>query len=515
MEFRILGPLEVRDGDAVLPVTGERQRALLAVLLLHANEVVSGDRLADELWGEDLPDSGPTALQVRVSQLRKALGPAAVRLETRSPGYVLRVEAGELDLDRFQRLAAEANGAEPEEAADTLREALALWRGPPLADLAYHSFAQAPIRRLEELRLAVLERRLDADLALGRHADVIGELEALVAQEPLHERFRAQLMLALYRSGRQADALEAYRAARDTLVDELGIEPGPALRALEQMILRQDQALDLEPPEAAQRSVLVAVRELARLDALLAVGDPLARRPPKELILACPVQGEHGLGEAATALNSRRETLLGDGVTARAAAFVSGAPAEDLIRLAGEQDVDLVLLDGAPSLTDDSVLADMLTGAPCDVAVLVGGQPGPGRVLVPFVGADHDWAAAELGAWLAGALEVTLLLAGPREGEAGRDSSRLLASASLAVQRSLGVAAEPLLLDTGPDELVAAAGSAGIVVVGLSARWPKEGLGTARLALVASGRPTLVVRRGLRPGGLAPREALTRFTWTL
>jgi DNA-binding SARP family transcriptional activator len=515
VEFRILGPLEVRDGDVMLPVTGQRQRALLAILLLHANEVVSSDRLVDELWGEEPPESGPTALQVRVSQLRKALGPAAARLETRTPGYVLRVESGELDLERFQRLVAEADGANPEGAAETLVEALALWRGAPLADLAYDTFAQAPIRRLEDLRLAVLERRLDADLACGRHSKVIGELEALVAQEPLRERFRAQLMLALYRAGRQADALEAYRAARESLVDELGIEPGPALRGLEQMILQQDPALDFERPEAPGRSVLVAVRDGARLGSLLAVAEPLARRPPKELILAGPVGTEDDLDAASGVLGERREALLAAGVTARAAAFVSADPAADLTRLAVEQDVDLLLLDGVAPLLDDGPLADLLARVPCDVAVLVGGEPGPGLVLVPFVGADHDWAAVELGAWLAGGRESPLVLAGPREGIAGRDSSRLLASVSLAVQRSLGVAAQPLLLDTAPAALVEAACDAGVVVVGLAARWPKEGLGTARLALVESGRPTLVVRRGLRPGGLAPREALTRFTWTL
>ena len=515
MEFRILGPLEVRDGDTALPVIGAKQRALLAILLLHANEVVSTDRLVEELWGEDTPDSGPTALQVRVSQLRKALGPAAARLETRSPGYVLRVEAGEFDLDRFQRIAADADGEDPEAAGQTLREALALWRGPPLADLAYDSFAQAPIRRLEDVRLAVLERRFDADLACGRHAEVVGELEALVAEEPLRERFRAQLMLALYRAGRQADALDVYRSGRRTLVDELGIEPGPALKGLEQMILRQDPALELEQPPVPQRAILVAIRGEARLGALLALAEPLASRPPKEVILARPVNDAAQLGEAATMVNAHREVLLGRGIEARAAAFVAAEPVQDLTRLAVEQDVDLLILDGSPRLLDDPVVTALLLRAPCDVAVLAGGEPAQGPVLVPFVGADHDWAAVELGAWLAGGRESTLLLAGPRDGAGGRDSSRLLASASLAVQRSLGVAAEPLLLDTGPDALLAAAAGAGVAVVGLSARWQKEGLGTARLALAESGLCTLVVRRGLRPGGLAPREALTRFTWTL
>ena len=228
MEFRILGPLELSDGDRLLPLGGSSQRALLALLLLHANEIVSSDLLLDALWPEEPPGSGIAALQVRVSQLRKALGPAAEQLETKPPGYVLRLGRDELDLERFSRLVEEADGAEPAVAAEQLREALALWRGPPLAELAYETFAEPAIARMDELRLAALERRIDADLALGRHADLVGELRALVAEEPLRERLRGQLMLALYRSGRQGEALEVYKEARRTLVDELGIEPSPA-----------------------------------------------------------------------------------------------------------------------------------------------------------------------------------------------------------------------------------------------------------------------------------------------
>src|SRR5206468_4073033 len=184
MEFRILGPLEVIGDGRPVPLAGASQRALLVLLLLHANEVVSTDRLIDELWMGEPPGSGATALQVRVSQLRKALGPEAGRLETKPPGYVLRIGQGELDLSRLSRLVEEAEGADPVVAAGKLREALALWRGAPLADFAYESFAQAAIGRIEELRLVALERRIDADLALGRHGDLVGELEALVAQHP-------------------------------------------------------------------------------------------------------------------------------------------------------------------------------------------------------------------------------------------------------------------------------------------------------------------------------------------
>src|SRR4051794_2931913 len=174
MQFRILGPLELIDEGRSLPLGGVSQRALLAILLLHANEVVSNDRLIDELWPAEPPASGPAALQVRVSQLRKTLGAAAERIETKPPGYLLRVGADELDLERFSRLVDEADGAEPAVASQKLRQALALWRGAPLADLAYESFAQPAIRRLEELRLAALEQRIETDLALG--AAVAGEL---------------------------------------------------------------------------------------------------------------------------------------------------------------------------------------------------------------------------------------------------------------------------------------------------------------------------------------------------
>jgi hypothetical protein len=174
------------------------------------------------------------------------------------------------------------------------------------------------------------------------------------------------------------------------------------------------------------------------------------------------------------------------------------------------------VLAGTPGLFDDAVIAGALSTAPCDVAVVVGAELRQGPILVPFVGAVHDWAAIELGAWAAGALGESLRIAGPRRGSDARDASRLLASASLAVQRTLGIAAEPLLIEPGPDALLAAADDAGLVVVGLSDRWRSGGLGGSRAALAASSQVAVViVRRGLRPGGLAPREARTRFTWTL
>ncbi|MEX0817005.1 MAG: BTAD domain-containing putative transcriptional regulator [Gaiellales bacterium] len=240
-EFRILGPLEVSHEDGVVPLGGPKQRALLALLLLYAGEVVSTDRLIDALWGERPPRTAATSLQNFVSQLRKLFGADVVL--TRAPGYGIRLEPDQLDVDLFRRLVGEARSAEPGERARMLREALALWRGPALADLAYEAFAASEIERLEELRLGTVEELMDADLELGSHNDVVGELEALVRAHPTRERLRGQLMLALYRSGRQAEALETYHAARRALADELGISPGPALQQLYRSILRQEANL--------------------------------------------------------------------------------------------------------------------------------------------------------------------------------------------------------------------------------------------------------------------------------
>jgi DNA-binding SARP family transcriptional activator len=514
LKFGILGPLEVRDGERTLTPSGGRQRALLALLLLQANEIVSTDRLMDALWGDEPPGSGATALQVLVSRLRAALGAGGADLLTQAPGYVLRVERGRLDLDRFEALLAEADGAEPSVAASKLRDALALWRGPALGELAYESFAQPAVGRLEELRIVALERRIAADLELGRHAELVGELEGLVVEHPLREGFRCQQLLALYRSGRQAEALEAYRAARDTLVEELGLEPGPALQELERAILRHDAALELARESTPDRSILVAPLDEARLGALLAVAEPLASGPPRELIVAGTV-AEAELGPASARLRLVRDDLLSRGQAARVAAFTSTRPDRDLVRLASEQDVDLLLLDAREGLLDDEVTQLVLRGAPCDVALLASpSEPLTGdSVLVPFAGAEHDWSAIELAAWAARNIGKPLRLAGPREEE--RDASRLLASASLAVQRALSVAAEPLLVDPGTGGLLEAAHEAALVVMGLSERWRKDGLGPVRHALATQGEvPTLLVRRGVRPGGLAPREALTRFTWS-
>jgi hypothetical protein len=321
-------------------------------------------------------------------------------------------------------------------------------------------------------------------------------------------------MLALYRDGRQGDALETYRRTREQLVTELGIEPGAALQQLHRAILEQQSFLNLTTPD---RSILVAPQNPLRLDALLSLAESLARRPARELIVAQLIPTGDDVARAASALNERRQGLLSRGVAARTVAFTSSQPGDDLVRLALEQDVDLILIDGDPGLRGSPGLEVVLARAPCDVAVHVGRElpPREGPVLALFGGAAHDWAAVELAAWIAGANQSALRLAGPAEGR-GRDASRALASASLAVQRVIGIAAEPMLLAPDAARVLARADEAAVVVAGLPERWSTDGLGRIRSALAAKARPpVLLVRRGLRPGGLAPRESITRFTWTL
>ena len=521
-EFRVLGPLEADVDGRPVELGGPKQRALLARLLLQPNTVVPAARLVDELWADEPPASAANLVQGYVSGLRKVLGRAA--LETRGAGYAVRVDPGALDLGRFEaQLHAGSRALEAgqaAEAADTLARALAEWRGPALADLADERVVAAAAGRLEELRVLALERRVEADLELGRAAMLVAELEQLVAEHPLRERPRALLMLALYRTGRQAEALDAYRAARETLVGELGLEPGAALADLQAAILRQDPELGAagseSPPAPALRSVLVAALALPAVDTLLPLAEPLARDPARELLAFATVSDPASLAGASRLLHERLQELVARGLTVRAAAFTSVAPGVDLARLAREQDVDLLLVDAPDRLLEDARLLTLLEQATCDVGVVVGGPHRDGPVLVPFAGAEHDWAAVELGAWLARSRGVPLRLAGATAGGEGRDASRLLASASIAVQRALGVHAEPLLVEPEPEALVAAAAEAGVVAVGLTERWRREGLGRARTALATQGAaPAILVRRGVRPGGLAPRGSETRFTWTV
>jgi DNA-binding SARP family transcriptional activator len=256
-EFRLLGPVEALVEGEPVPLRAAKPRALLAVLLLNRNRVVPVSELIDHLWSEEPPDTAAKALQVYVSQLRKAIG--ADRVLTKPPGYTLRVDEGELDLDAFERLVLEGRKrlaqGDAAAAAEQLGRALELWRGPPLAEFRAEPFARDAGARLEESHLATVEDRIEAELALGRHDRLIPELEELVRRHPFRERLRGQLMLALYRSGRQADALDLYRRTRETLVEELGIEPGPALQELEQAILRQDRALQVGRPPRGPEAV--------------------------------------------------------------------------------------------------------------------------------------------------------------------------------------------------------------------------------------------------------------------
>ncbi|PWU25180.1 MAG: hypothetical protein C5B48_02610 [Candidatus Rokuibacteriota bacterium] len=313
MEFRILGPLEVLEKGQALDLDRGKPRVLLAMLLLQPNRVVTKDHLIEALWEEGPPGTASKALQVYVSQLRKAMGEN--RLETKAPGYLLRVEDGELDLQQFCSLLE----------AGRPREALTLWRGPPLADFHYLRFAQAEIARLEELHLVCQEERIEQDLSQGRHAALVGELEGLVSEHPLRERLRTQLMLALYRCGRQAEALDAYQDARRTLTEELGIEPSKSLRKLQQAILSQDPALDLSvavEEVEPHRSVFVGrERELEVL--LSGFAETLASRGRLILLV-----GEPGIGKSRLADElAARARARGAGVLVGRCWEAGGAPA--------------------------------------------------------------------------------------------------------------------------------------------------------------------------------------------
>jgi DNA-binding SARP family transcriptional activator/streptogramin lyase len=342
LEFRILGPVEVASNGERLALGGEKQRALLALLLLHENEVVSRDRIIDELWGERPPATVAAALNVYVSKLRKILGDAAAKeiLVTQEPGYVLRVETGQLDSDRFASLSAEGKcaleGGSHDVAIAKLREALSLFRGRALDDLAHEDFARMAGARLEDARLATLMNRIEADLGQGDATGLVTELESLVLKHPLQERVWGQLMLALYRTGRQAEALETYQRARRTL-DELGIEPSQDLKQLHSRMLRQDAALRTSRP--------VPTAEPS------AMRPGLRRRPSRQVLVAAGI----AVAVAATAAM----LLTRDGKTR----FAVPPPAADSVRvidIATNQTVSSVPLGGAPgglAIGDDAVWA--------------------------------------------------------------------------------------------------------------------------------------------------------------
>jgi peptide/nickel transport system substrate-binding protein len=385
MQFLILGPLEIRRGDDSLPLGTAKQRALLAVLLLHANEVVSRDRLIDSLWGERPPESAPHTVEAYVSRLRKVLHADGEQvLLTRAPGYMLRVGFDELDLRRFERLAKEGRRALAYEAQESavalLRQALDLWRGRALADVEYEPFAQTEAGRLEELRLGAVEDEIEAELALGLHADNLMRLRSLVAEHPSRERFRAQLMLALYRSGRQAEALQVYREARAYLVEQLGLEPGPMLRELEQAILAHDTTL--LPKERATPPPALPPRR-RRIRARVAV---FAAGAIAIAALAIGVA-------VSTHTNAPRAVV--PGVGSRLAALAPGSAELGLTKALPAQPEALTAGGGSLWLADprDQTLlrADTTTGAIIDQIPLAGE---PGGVVS---GAGSIWAESTIG----------------------------------------------------------------------------------------------------------------------
>ena len=333
MEFHVLGPIEIAHDREAVALPAGKATALAAILLLHANETVSADRLIDELWGSDPPDTARNSLRVYVMTLRKALraGGSDEVLVTKGPGYLLRVEPGQLDSHEFERLAAAGREAlaegDAEAAVTALREAEALWRGPAFADVAFEAFARVEIGRLEEERLAVLEERFEAELALGAHAELVGELEAMVKQHPLRERLRRQLMLALYRAGRQADALAAYQAARHDLVEELGIEPSTELQELEKAILMHDSSLVVpeRPRTAAEpvpRTATVAPSREVRKSVTVVSAEVAATAGDPEVVRAAYERFFDRAGGVLARHGGTGERLVGDTLLA-----VFGVPA--------------------------------------------------------------------------------------------------------------------------------------------------------------------------------------------
>jgi DNA-binding SARP family transcriptional activator len=481
IEFRLLGPFE---GSVEVP--GGKPRALLARLLLDAGRVVPSDKLVESLWGESPPPSAPKVLQAHVSALRKVLGPEAI--ETRASGYALHGATS--DLARFEELTERARRSDdPAQRADLLGRALGLWRGEPLAEFRREPFAEAAAVRIAELRLDALVQRIDADLELGKHEAVVGELTALVADEPLRERPRWQLMLALYRSGRQADALLVHREGRARRVDELGIEPGRELQELERAILRQDEQLAGPHRRDTARGAILCVG-VAPLPLLAPLG--------RELVLV----ELHEDAASLRATGAQLHLLRGETGDVRTAAFTTSDPVPDIVRLAIEQRAELLIVAAAPD--------ELLAAAPCDVALSNGvEQPSSGAVLVPFGGARAEWPALELGAWLARAHGLRLRLLGVEAGGGQRDASRALAGASLALQRFAGISADTALVIPGPAGVLREDGAA------IVASLPKGKLDATRGALLAADVPVLLVHGGLRPGGLAPDRTMTRFSWSL
>ena len=482
IEVRLLGPFEVAVDGGRVELSAGKPRALLARLALEPGRVVPAAALVDALWYEP-PASATKLVQVYVSQVRKALGADAI--ETVAPGYRIPAGRSVTDVSSFEELVQQADG-------EQLAEALSLWRGRPLAEFDDEPFAGAAARRLEELWLTAREQRAVALVEGGAEARAIPELEAIVREQPLRERPLRELMLALYRVGRQGDALTVYREARRRTVDELGLEPSPALQQLERAILRHE----LDRPSSPGGCVVCVGAALVELVGPLASGG-----------------GDLVLVEIAPADELRERTaVLSDTARlhgGRSAAFTSMRPAEDLARLAGDQAAELLVV--GQTLSPDAHAA-LVAAAPCTLVLVPRPRPfvADAPVLVPFAGDADEWPALELAAWIAHAHDLPLRLLGTEAAGERRDASRLLASASLALQRFSRASAEPTLVARGADGILGERGS--VVVTSL----PEVELDATRRALVERAEvPVLLVRGGLRSGSLAPERTLTRFGWTL
>ena len=501
LAFRVLGQLEAERDGVPVHLGGAKQQALLALLLLDLGRPVSASRLGDGLWGGQPPPSAAKALQLYVSQLRKALGSDAI--VTRGDAYLVPAKDVALDLREFESLAeagrSQASAGRLPDAAELLTAAASLWRGDALEGLDETGLTPARAR-LDELRLVVQELLFDVRLGLGQHAAVLPDLKMLALRYPLRGRLHEQLMLALYRDGRQAEALDAYRRLRGTLRAEVGLEPQARLRELQRAILRQDAQLDAPAMGDVPRTVIAAGGSPGRLASLLA---PLAREIPAELILLTVVTEGADVAGAARRLEPYRSGQL------RVAAFVSGRPGHDLVRLAAEESAELLVVETTAAALRGPVPAG-LRDASCDVAFFVDAPPDlpAGAVTTLFGGADDDWRALELGAMLARAWDVPLRLAGTES------ASALLARAALVVQRFAAVATAPALFAPDDPSSLASAAAGSLLLAGVGST-PTGTMPASRSRLGELGVPVLVLRPGLRPGMLAPSHTLTRFSWSL
>jgi WD40 repeat protein/DNA-binding SARP family transcriptional activator len=488
VDFRILGPLEVWDGDRLLRLGGAKRRAALALLIVNANEVVSTDRLVDELWGDEAPANATAALHNHISRLRKELG--AELLATHGWGYALQTAPETIDYHRFERLVTAAQGAAAERAAQ-LADALSLWRGAPLADLTFERALSHDLARLEERRLVVLEQRIDADLEAGRDTDLVGELEALISENPLREHFRWQLILALYRGGRQAEALAAYRDTREFFSSELGLEPGTKLRELERAILRQDPALDV--------SARTEVGERSRdLPAELDPATPLLGRSGEMRVLrwawaqaregtggAVFLRGPPGIGKTRLAAELAREVHAEGAPVVYAACGGPAEPAvEQFLRAAQSGEATLLVAD------DLDLAAEKLTGSVTALVPLLAER----RLL--FLGTYREEGSALVDALLQGA---------DPSGEARVDVPPLEADdvrSIAALYSAVGFGELPL------GDLLEATGGIPAVVHSVARAWSRE-QASGRLSELAS--QAAAERQGLRAAERALEESVVEL----